>query len=216
MDYLRLILKPVLGRVASKVWLGRQVMTDAGLIALDRRAVDDILAHAWRLDARLAPRLPTAASLGNRHILRLAAMSLAFLQALLGRGVERSAAIALVSQAVWAVFRPLTDLAWLGARLRTRELLEQVRIMMHLSLRYPFCPPGFVFEVTPDPEAVIVDFFRCPVAEYLGAHQAADLCVGAWCQQDFRLAAHWGVALERVGTRATGAERCDFRFVARQ
>jgi hypothetical protein len=216
LDYLRLILKPVLRLVASKVWVGRQVTTDAGLVTLDRRDVASILAAAWRLDADLAPRLPHAGSLGNRHILRLAAMTLAFFQALQAHGVERRAAITLVSEAVWAVFRPLTDLAWLGAKLRTRRSLEQVRIMMDLSLRYPFCPPGFVFEVTPDPEAVIVDFYRCPVADYLGAHQAADLCVGAWCQQDYRMADRWGVLLERAGTRATGAERCDFRFVARE
>jgi hypothetical protein len=51
----------------------------------------------------------------------------------------------------------------------------------------------------------------CPVAEYLGAHEAPDLTVATWCNRDFPLARLWGGELE-PGPLASGADRCDFRF----
>jgi L-2-amino-thiazoline-4-carboxylic acid hydrolase len=53
---------------------------------------------------------------------------------------------------------------------------------------------------------------RCPVAEYLTSHDATDLCVATCCNLDFPLARMWGGELERQGTLAGGAGRCDFRF----
>jgi hypothetical protein len=46
------------------------------------------------------------------------------------------------------------------------------------------------------------------------ANDAADLCIGTWCNLDFPLAEMWGGRLERRGTLAAGAPVCDFRFVA--
>lgn len=53
---------------------------------------------------------------------------------------------------------------------------------------------------------------RCPVADYLGTHSAADLCAGSWCNLDYALAEMWGATPQRSGTLAGGAECCDFRF----
>jgi len=53
---------------------------------------------------------------------------------------------------------------------------------------------------------------RCPVADYLGSHGAADLCAGSWCNLDYALAEMWGGTLERTGTLVTGACCCGFRF----
>ena len=55
---------------------------------------------------------------------------------------------------------------------------------------------------------------RCPVADYLTSNGAGDLCVGTWCNLDYPLARMWGGELERHGTLAGGAKRCDFRFRA--
>ena len=55
---------------------------------------------------------------------------------------------------------------------------------------------------------------RCPVAEYLAAHDASDRTVATWCNLDFPLARMWGGELERHSTLAGGANRCDLRFRA--
>jgi hypothetical protein len=52
------------------------------------------------------------------------------------------------------------------------------------------------------------------VADYMRAHGASDLCVGAWCNQDFALAKLWGGELHRTKTLAAGDDHCDFRFIA--
>jgi ubiquinone biosynthesis protein len=53
---------------------------------------------------------------------------------------------------------------------------------------------------------------RCPVADYLGQRDAADLCAGSWCNLDYALAEMWGARLERSSTLVAGAGCCDFRF----
>jgi hypothetical protein len=55
---------------------------------------------------------------------------------------------------------------------------------------------------------------RCPVADYLGQRDAADLCAGSWCNLDYALAEMWGARLKRSGTLVGSASCCDFRFHA--
>jgi hypothetical protein len=55
---------------------------------------------------------------------------------------------------------------------------------------------------------------RCPVADYLGQRDAADLCASSWCNLDYALAEMWGARLERSGTLVSGDACCDFRFHA--
>jgi hypothetical protein len=57
-----------------------------------------------------------------------------------------------------------------------------------------------------------LDMVRCPVADYLGQRDAADLCAGSWCNLDYALAEMWGGRLQRSSTLGAGAKCCDFRF----
>jgi ubiquinone biosynthesis protein len=61
-------------------------------------------------------------------------------------------------------------------------------------------------------DVVAFDVRRCPVAEYFRAQGLSQVCVDAWCNLDLPLARKWGARLERTGTLAQGAERCDFRW----
>lgn len=79
-------------------------------------------------------------------------------------------------------------------------------------LTFPFGRPGYRFEDVAQDYGRSLDMRRCPVADYLGTHSAADLCAGSWCNLDYALAEMWGATLQRSGTLAGGAECCDFRF----
>lgn len=101
-------------------------------------------------------------------------------------------------------------LAGVGAR----DPAERLRRRLRMFLRFPFSPPGYRCELTPLKDGLAIDMHRCPVAEYLGAHAAADLCVGAWCNLDYGLAEMWNARLVRSTTLAGGGKRCDFQFHA--
>jgi hypothetical protein len=74
--------------------------------------------------------------------------------------------------------------------------------------------PGYRFIDREEPQGRALDMVHCPIAGYMREQGVADLCVGTWCSLDFPLAEMWGGHLQRRGTLAGGAGRCDFRFVA--
>jgi len=83
---------------------------------------------------------------------------------------------------------------------------------VNMFLRFPFTPPGYVYERLPSCDGISVDILRCPVAAFFLNQNASDLCTGTWCNLDFALAKMWGGWLERTETLAAGCRRCDFRF----
>ncbi len=145
----------------------------------------------------------------------LAAIGAGFHRALVSEGIERDEATALVADVAWRIYQRWGAMAFALARVSARRPLGRLRTCVRLFLRFPFTAPGYQVEHLPDRSVVALDVRRCPVAEYLGALDLADLCVGAWCNQDYALAERWGGRLVRTTTLASGGERCDFRFEAR-
>ncbi len=173
-----------------------------------------LLEATWAKFDCLAPDLPREPTMGSRQNVALACLTLAMFQALLDEGVERDYAVELVGDACWKVYAQWGQLPRLVARLASRDPVERMRTSVDLFLRFPFNPPGYRYEDRTEPEGRALDMLRCPVAEYLAAHGAADLTVGSWCNLDFQLARTWGGTLERKGSMAGGAPLCDFRFKA--
>jgi hypothetical protein len=99
------------------------------------------------------------------------------------------------------------------ARLIARHPVKRLSVATGLFRRFPFNPPGYRMEDVPVAGAVAFDVYRCPVADYFRAHGLGPLCVRTWCALDEPLAGMWGGALERQGTLAGGAVRCDFRWL---
>jgi ubiquinone biosynthesis protein len=91
---------------------------------------------------------------------------------------------------------------------------RRLRLSVNAFLTYPFGSPGYRFDDVPEEDGRSLKMVRCPVADYLGQRDAADLCAGSWCNLDYALAEMWGAHLERSGTLAGGASCCDFRFHA--
>jgi L-2-amino-thiazoline-4-carboxylic acid hydrolase len=74
--------------------------------------------------------------------------------------------------------------------------------------------PGYRFDDVAENDGRSLNMVRCPVADYLGQRDAADLCAGSWCNLDYALAEMWGGRLQRSSTPVAGADCCDFSFHA--
>ena len=208
-------LRPILRRTLRHTLVGRARDTgqpEAGRFT--RADADRLLEQTWKRFAELAPGRPREPTRGARQNVLLAALTLAAFRALLDAGVERGYAIELIGDAAWRLY------AWWG-RLDTLATApfggdppERLRRRVNLFLRYPFGRPAYQYADRPQPRGRGLDMLRCPIADYMRGNEAADLCVGTWCNLDFALAEMWGGHLERQGTLAGGAPRCDFRFIA--
>ncbi len=188
--------------------------TDPGAGRFTRGETDRLVEAAWANFDRHAPGLPSEPTLGSRQNVVLACLTLSMLEALTTDGVEREYAIELIGDACWKVYAQWGQVPRVVTRLLTRDPTKRMRMRVDMFLRYPFNRPGYRYADVPEPRGRGLDMLRCPVAEYLAANNASDLTVGTWCNLDFPLARMWGGALERHGTLAGGAARCDFRFRA--
>ena len=204
-------------------WAARSAITgrnrsrdDSAAGRFTRKDVDRLLRAAWANFDRLSPQLPREATLGSRQNVVLACLTLSMLQALLAEGIERDYAIELIGDACWKVYAQWGQIPRLLSRASTRDPAKRMRMSVDMFLRYPFNQPGYRYRYRDiaEPRGRGLDMLRCPVADYLTANGAADLCVGTWCNLDYPLARMWGGELERHGTLAGGAKRCDFRFRA--
>lgn len=158
------------------------------------------------------PELPSEPTVGSRQNVELAALTLAFLEALGAHGVQRDYAIELTGDICWRFYRHWGQAIAIGTRLRSRDATRRLRLGVNAFLTYPFGRPGYRFDDVPELDGRSLDMLRCPVADYLGQRDAADLCAASWCNLDYALAEMWGARLERSGTLAGGATCCDFRF----
>ena len=179
-----------------------------------RNDVDRLVDEAWANFARFAPRLPTEPTVGSRQNVALACLTLSMLQALQAEGIERDYAIELTGDTCWKIYRQWGQVPRGVTRLISRDPVKRMRLSVEMFLRFPFNRPGYRYTDVPETRGRGLDMLRCPVADYLTSNGAGDLCVATWCNLDYPLARMWGGELERQGTLAAGAERCDFRFRA--
>jgi len=209
------VLKPWAEWATRTALVGRnRSRSDAAQGRFSSAEVRRILRNAWSTFDRLVPELPAKPTVGSRQNVLLACLTLAMFEALLDEGIDRAYAIELVSDACWNVYGQWAQIPKLVSRLGTRDPVGRMRSCVDMFLRFPFNRPGYVYEDRPEPKGRALDILRCPVADYLGAHDASDLAVGSWCNLDFQLARMWSGTLERHGSLAGGAPRCDFRFRA--
>jgi len=209
------LLKPWARWAARAAIAGRsRSRDDPGAGRFTRGEVDRLLVAAWANFDRLAPDVPRGSTLGSRQNLLLACLTLSMLEALTAEGVERDYAIELVGDTCWKIYAQWGQVPRQLTRLLSRDPVKRMRGSVEMFLRYPFNRPGYRRADVPEPRGRGFDILHCPIAEYLAAHDASDLTVATWCNLDFQLARMWGGELERHGTIAGGADRCDFRFRA--
>jgi hypothetical protein len=163
---------------------------------------------------RQVPGLPSEPTVGSRQNVMLAALTLSLCEVLERAGVERGYAIELTGDTCWRFYRHWGRVTKTVTNLMSRDPTRRVRLSVDAFLHYPFGRPGYRFDDVPEPAGRSLNMVRCPVADYLGQRDAADLCAGSWCNLDYALAEMWGAHLDRTSTLVAGADCCDFRFRA--
>jgi hypothetical protein len=209
--------RPVLRRTLRRTLVGRarrKAEPEAGRFT--RADADRLLEDTWDRFTERARQRPREPTLGARQNVLLAALTLAAFHALLDAGIERPYAIELIGDAAWRIYAGWGRLAKLATAPFGGDPPERLRRRVDLFLRYPFERPAYVYEDRPEPRGRALDMLRCPIADYMRDNEAADLCVGTWCNLDFALAEMWGGRLQRRHTLAGRAPKCDFRFIAGQ
>lgn len=211
--WLKITYLPLINRATRKVLVGRlkdRRKPETGRFT--RAEVNDFLQQMWKGFMKLTPFVPSEPKLGSRINIHLACLTLSGFQVLLEKGVERSYAIELLADVTWKLYRQWGAVVFFIAKIITRKPVKRMDRAINLFLRFPFTPPGYIFERLPAPDGVYLDMLRCPVAEYFRMQKTTDLCIETWCNLDFALAEIWGGKLERHKTLAAGCDRCDFRF----
>ena len=169
--------------------------------------------RTWELFRELEPSILDEKPFGARLILRAAAGTLAFYQALRERGESDEGATGLLAEFTWVVYEKMGRVPWLLVGFRTRDPYRRLELATRFFRRFPFASPAYEWrDVEAPPGVVAFDCLRCPVAEFFSTHDAGTLCVETFCNLDFPLAPRWGASLSRTGSIAGGAPRCDFRW----
>jgi len=174
--------------------------------------IDAILEDAFERYDEERPNLPAEPNLGGRLMVRLAALTASFYEALVAHGHAPSEARRLTAQVTGHVYRRMTAAPTVAARLVRRGPAGRVALGLDLMRVFPFGPPAYDMRDVAEPGTVGVDVRRCPTADYFRSRDLGELCVESWCNLDFELARSWGAELHRSTTLAGGGERCDFRF----
>lgn len=197
-----------------KPWLGRRAT--AVLRAHHEKArAQEIFEKAFRGVSQPAA-LDTEKSAGGRLMVECAALTLSLYRALLEEGLTEAQARAETAEVTAAIYNRMADVPWLLARLSARSPYARLERATRSFRKFPFGAPAYVMEDVPDDERTVAfNVTRCPVAEYFQKEGLPELCVESFCNLDFPLAEKWGARLERTGTLAGSAERCDFRWRVR-
>jgi hypothetical protein len=178
-----------------------------------RDEADRTLDAVWRGYAESAPAVPTNEGFGPTQVLHLAAITIALHQALMDLGRTDEAATQLVVDVGWVIYRKMGAVAWMLSRSAGKDKFHRMRTSTQMFRRFPFSSPAYQWkEVAAEANVVAFDCVRCPAAQYFASRDKSALCVRTFCNLDFPLATNWGAELERTGSIAGGAERCDFRW----
>ncbi len=215
----KLAYKPT-GRWAGKqVLLGRYVDREApekGRIASEQ--FEQILARTWDNYDELAPgaHIERIKTPGSRQNVLLGVFSLAIYRALLAEGIEESYATELVADLAWKVYEKWIVAPRFLARLKSDDPQEQMNSMLRMFLRFPFNRPGYDWKANSKPDSMEIDFFRCPVRDYLASEGEEEFMRNTWCTLDFALAQAMtkGGRYERPRTLSAGDDLCEMRWFA--
>jgi hypothetical protein len=209
------------GRWAAKrALLGRYLDRDQPVRGrFTREQVHRVLARTWETYDRLAPgahveRLETH---GARQNALLAVFALAVYRALLAEGVNAKYATELVTDLAWAVYQKWVVVPRLVARVASDDPQEQMNVMLRMFLRFPFSRPGYDWNAwTEESGAYAIDFYRCPMRDYLRSQGEEEFMLNSLCTLDFALAQVMAKSgrYERAHTLSAGDGVCDMKWRA--
>ncbi len=174
--------------------------------------VKKILHGYWQKYLQLKPEISAQPTLGGTLMVHLAAMSTAFYKELTSRGQKEKVATQMFHDIAWKVYVKMGKLSWwlAGHGNRYKHLLKATKLFR----KFPFNNPSYVWQdVKTTNNVVSFNCLKCPVAEYFKSKGLSEFCVATWCALDYPLAEMWDAKLERTGSIAGGAAKCDFRWI---
>lgn len=211
--FFRMLFSRYLTRMTRKIWVGKALShTDPDADKLDKSDVQKVLKHTWEIYQVEAPRLSKQPGIRLWLVMNFACLTLSAMQALMSTGIARDDAIQLIREMIWQVTSASTSTANRLTRVFLRDQMRRLEYLVDLVMKVVFCKPAYQTAKGQLEGGFYMDVRTCPVAVYMRANQAADLCVGTWCAVDFGLVEITGGRLERSGTLAMGKEKCDFKF----
>jgi hypothetical protein len=195
-----------------------RLLKDAGDVLEGRTgtcSLAEVRTGALRRASELAERAPQFRRKMNRELFALGVPTLALYRTLRDdAGLEQAPAVALVDELLQVAYRrrlvsPVLRTLAGGAFRRLPVLRNTIARMAERSRE----PGGFVMrKLEPGPgELLALDVERCPLAE-LFAREGAPEVGPLICKLDDVMVEALGVELQRTGTIAAGATRCDFRY----
>ncbi len=207
-------MKPVCQMAARRSILGRPRSSEPAAGRFTRADVSGLLERTWSLFAESVTQLPPQPTAGSRLNIRLAALTLAFFEALRHRGVERAYAVSLTADVTWQIYAMWGFVARALGRRGVIKFPSGLAAGDVVPLLFPFNPPGYVALWVPIQTGVAYDVVRCPVQSYFVAQGAADVCLSAWCNLDYALGQRLGLSLTREKLLVLGDDRCSFQWRA--
>lgn len=157
---------------------------------------------------------PIARTAGGRLNLQMAAYLLALRDALTESGFSPEHANGLLVDCLFRVMRSFNRLSdaiavvWHPFNLTGRE-----RVRQGLSSHLYFRRPDWIMVGVRGSRCFAFDVKRCLLADYMRGRGESEFCQQVFCSQDLLVAQSRDVTLVRTGTIASGARRCDFRYV---
>jgi hypothetical protein len=180
----------------------------------DVETTKQILSEYWQRYKKLELEVPKMPTLGGSVTVHLAAMSTAFYQELIIRGQSEEAATQLFYNIAWKVYEKMGKLSWWLAGGNNHTAYSRLLKTTKLFRAFPFNSPSYEWkDVQAQSNVVAFDCVRCPVAEYFKSKDLSRFCTKTWCTLDYPLAELWHSKLERTGSIAGGADKCDFRWI---
>ena len=178
--------------------------------------VHDILKAYSRRYLALKPELPAMPTMGASLMIHLSAMSTGFYQELRARGKREETATQLFYDIAWKIYQKMGRFSWWLAGWSNRSAHGRLLKATKLFRSFPFNGPAYLWKDSTTAKNVVgFDCLKCPVAEYFHKQGLSQFCVNTWCALDIPLASMWGARLERTGSIAGGANKCDFRWIVK-
>ncbi len=170
-------------------------------------------------------------SLGNRHNIFLAAITVAAYRALKNSGLRKAYAIELMGDLGWQIYMSIVAVPKLISRILEPQPQKRIELVLRLLMKFPFSPTGrpcYEVEAWSDGEAMYTYWTWCPpyqfVKNYVREHGddgELELFRRTWCEYDWALVyalvdGEYGKLgyYERPHTLSHGDELCDMCWSA--
>lgn len=176
-------------KVREKPEAGRFLQTD----------VRQIYNDAWSNSEGLLKEsdLSEIPTLGNRHNVFLAIITVGMYHALLNAGIERSYAIELVADVGWKIFVKFLLVPKRIAKIITSDPQRQINLMLRMFMIFPFSGPGrpgYEVKAWAEEDRFLTDWTFCApfhfVKQYIDKHGdrgEIEAFYRSWCGYDWAL-----------------------------